>query len=99
MGENTNIGAGTIFCNYDGYSKHKTNIGRDVFIGSDSQLIAPVTVGDGAYVATATCVTDDVPPNALAIGRSRQANKDGYALTLRARQREAKRATKKTEAP
>lgn len=94
VGENTNIGAGTIFCNYDGVSKHETTIGRDVFIGSDSQLIAPVTVGDGAYVATATCVTDDVPPNALAIGRSRQANKDGYALTLRARQREAKRAAK-----
>jgi bifunctional UDP-N-acetylglucosamine pyrophosphorylase/glucosamine-1-phosphate N-acetyltransferase len=87
VGENTNIGAGTIFCNYDGVSKNKTTIGRDVFIGSDSQLVAPVTVGDGAYVATATCVTEDVPANALAIGRVRQANKQGYAPKLRARQK------------
>lgn len=84
VGENTNIGAGTIFCNYDGVAKHKTTIGRDVFIGSDSQLVAPVTVGDGAYVATATCVTEDVPANALTIGRVRQLNKDGYAPKLRA---------------
>ena len=84
VGENTNIGAGTIFCNYDGYSKQKTQIGKDVFIGSDSQLIAPVSVGDGAYVATATTVTQDVPPGALAIGRVRQTNKEGYAPRLRA---------------
>jgi bifunctional UDP-N-acetylglucosamine pyrophosphorylase/glucosamine-1-phosphate N-acetyltransferase len=90
VGENTNIGAGTIFCNYDGVTKNKTTIGRDVFIGSDSQLVAPVTVGDGAYVATATCVTEDVPANALAIGRVRQANKENYAPTLRARQKEQK---------
>ncbi len=85
VGENTNIGAGTIFCNYDGYSKHKTSIGRDVFIGSDSQLIAPVTIGDGAYVATASSITLDVPAQALAIGRVRQSNKEGYAPALRAR--------------
>jgi bifunctional UDP-N-acetylglucosamine pyrophosphorylase/glucosamine-1-phosphate N-acetyltransferase len=92
VGENTNIGAGTIFCNYDGVTKSKTTIGRDVFIGSDSQLVAPVTVGDGAYVATATCVTQDVPADALAIGRVRQANKEGYAPVLRARQKgQAKR--------
>jgi bifunctional UDP-N-acetylglucosamine pyrophosphorylase/glucosamine-1-phosphate N-acetyltransferase len=83
VGENTNIGAGTIFCNYDGVSKNKTTIGRDVFIGSDSQLVAPVTVGDNAYVATATCVTHDVPADALAIGRVRQENKQGYARRLR----------------
>lgn len=83
VGENTNIGAGTIFCNYDGVSKNKTTIGRDVFIGSDSQLVAPVTVGDGAYVATATCVTQDVPANAMAIGRVRQENKAEYAPKLR----------------
>jgi bifunctional UDP-N-acetylglucosamine pyrophosphorylase/glucosamine-1-phosphate N-acetyltransferase len=93
VGENTNIGAGTIFCNYDGVSKNKTTIGRDVFIGSDSQLVAPVTVGDGAYVATATCVTHDVPADALAIGRVRQENKAGYANKLRAIQR-AKKADK-----
>jgi bifunctional UDP-N-acetylglucosamine pyrophosphorylase / glucosamine-1-phosphate N-acetyltransferase len=93
VGENTNIGAGTIFCNYDGYSKHKTTIGRDVFIGSDSQLIAPVTVGDGAYVATATSVTDDVPAGGLAIGRTRQTVKEGYAPRLKARLAAAKKAT------
>ena len=91
VGENTNIGAGTIFCNYDGVSKNKTTIGRDVFIGSDSQLVAPVTVGDGAYVATATCVTQDVPGDALAIGRVRQENKEGYAPKLRAIQAARKR--------
>jgi len=85
VGENTNIGAGTIFCNYDGFSKHKTHVGRDVFIGSDSQLIAPVRVGDGAYVATASTVNLDVPPDALAIGRARQTNKPGYAKALRER--------------
>jgi bifunctional UDP-N-acetylglucosamine pyrophosphorylase/glucosamine-1-phosphate N-acetyltransferase len=87
VGENTNIGAGTIFCNYDGYAKHKTSIGRDVFIGSDSQLIAPVTVGDGAYVATASCITEDVPADAMAIGRARQTNKEGYARALREKKR------------
>ena len=75
---------GGINSNYDGYSKQKTRIGKDVFIGSDSQLIAPVTVGDGAYVATATTVNQDVPPAALAIGRVRQTNKEGYAPELRA---------------
>jgi bifunctional UDP-N-acetylglucosamine pyrophosphorylase/glucosamine-1-phosphate N-acetyltransferase len=92
VGENTNIGAGTIFCNYDGYSKQKTTIGRDVFIGSDSQLIAPVQVGDGAYVATASTVTQDVPAGALAIGRVRQTNKEGYAPRLRAQLEARKRA-------
>jgi bifunctional UDP-N-acetylglucosamine pyrophosphorylase/glucosamine-1-phosphate N-acetyltransferase len=92
VGENTNVGAGTIFCNYDGFSKNKTTIGRDVFIGSDSQLVAPVTVGDGAYVATATCVTKDVPADALAIGRVRQANKEGYAPKLRDMKRAASKA-------
>jgi bifunctional UDP-N-acetylglucosamine pyrophosphorylase/glucosamine-1-phosphate N-acetyltransferase len=94
VGENTNIGAGTIFCNYDGYSKQKTTIGKDVFIGSDSQLIAPVTIGDGAYVATATTITQDVPPAALAIGRARQANKEGYAPRLRAQLEARKKANK-----
>jgi bifunctional UDP-N-acetylglucosamine pyrophosphorylase/glucosamine-1-phosphate N-acetyltransferase len=83
VGEGSNIGAGTICCNYDGFSKAKTTIGKNVFIGSDSQLVAPVTVGDGAYVATATTVTEDVPEDALAIGRVRQSNKPGYAKQLR----------------
>jgi bifunctional UDP-N-acetylglucosamine pyrophosphorylase/glucosamine-1-phosphate N-acetyltransferase len=85
IGEESNIGAGTIFCNYDGFRKHKTIIGRSVFVGSDSQLIAPVKLGDGAYVATGTTVTRDVPDGDLAIGRIRQENKPGYAAKLRAR--------------
>jgi bifunctional UDP-N-acetylglucosamine pyrophosphorylase/glucosamine-1-phosphate N-acetyltransferase len=87
VGAGANIGAGTIFCNYDGYRKHTTTIGDGAFIGSDSQLVAPVTVGAGAYVGTGTTVTRDVPPDALAIGRARQENKEGYASRLRAKLR------------
>lgn len=85
VGEGANVGAGTIFCNYDGFRKHRTSIGKGAFIGSDSQLVAPVTVGEGAYVATGTTVTRDVPPDALAIGRVAQENKVGYASRLRGR--------------
>ncbi len=85
VGARANIGAGTIFCNYDGFRKHRTIVGEGAFIGSDSQLVAPVTVGKGAYVATATTVTENVPDDALAIGRSKQANKSGYASKLRER--------------
>lgn len=85
VGERANVGAGTIFCNYDGYSKHRTIIGPRAFIGSDSQLVAPVTVGEGAYVGTGTTVTVDVPADALAIGRVRQSNKEGYGLRLKRR--------------
>jgi bifunctional UDP-N-acetylglucosamine pyrophosphorylase/glucosamine-1-phosphate N-acetyltransferase len=85
VGEGANVGAGTIFCNYDGFSKHPTIIGEGAFIGSDSQLVAPVTVGKGAYVATGTTVTKDVPDDALAIGRIKQENKLGYASRLRGR--------------
>jgi bifunctional UDP-N-acetylglucosamine pyrophosphorylase/glucosamine-1-phosphate N-acetyltransferase len=91
IGERANIGAGTIFCNYDGVSKYTTTIGADAFIGSDSQLVAPVTVGDGAYVATGTTVTKDVPADALAIARPKQENKEGYASKLKARMRAAKK--------
>ena len=66
VGEGSNVGAGTIFCNYDGFRKHKTVLGKGVFIGSDSQIVAPVTIGDGAYVGTGTTVTKDVPADALA---------------------------------
>lgn len=85
IGEGANVGAGTIFCNYDGFQKHKTTIGPRAFIGSDSQLVAPVTIGEGAYVATGTTVTKDVPPDALALSRTAQENKDGYAARLRGR--------------
>ena len=79
IGDNVNIGAGTITCNYDGKLKHQTVIGDGAFIGSDSQLIAPVPVGKGAYVAAGSSITDDVPDEALAITRGRQVNKEGWA--------------------
>ncbi len=85
IGAGANIGAGTIFCNYDGFRKHTTTIGEGAFIGSDSQLVAPVRIGAGAYVATGTTVTRDVPDDALAIARLRQENKEGYASKLKAR--------------
>ncbi len=72
VGEKVNVGAGTITCNYDGVNKHKTIIEDGVFVGSDSILIAPVRIGKGAYVAAATTVTEDVPPDSLALGRARQ---------------------------
>jgi bifunctional UDP-N-acetylglucosamine pyrophosphorylase / glucosamine-1-phosphate N-acetyltransferase len=79
IGQGVNIGAGTITCNYDGVHKHKTVIEDGVFIGSDSTLVAPVRVGKGAYVAAASCVTEDVPEESLALGRARQINKEGWA--------------------
>jgi len=83
VGDRSNIGAGVITCNYDGFAKHKTIIGDEVFVGTDSHLIAPVRLGKGAYVATGTTVTRDVPADALAIGRTRQENKAGYAARLK----------------
>ena len=74
IGKNVNIGAGTITCNYDGKNKFRTEIEADVFIGSDSQLVAPVRIGKGAYVAAGATVTRDVPPDSLAISRKRQEN-------------------------
>ncbi|HZQ41850.1 MAG TPA: bifunctional UDP-N-acetylglucosamine diphosphorylase/glucosamine-1-phosphate N-acetyltransferase GlmU [Acidobacteriaceae bacterium] len=85
IGSGTNIGAGSITCNYDGVHKHTTTIGDNVFIGSDSTLVAPVTVGDAAYVAAASCITEDVPPDALALGRSRQVTKEGWVAARKAR--------------
>jgi len=78
IGKNCNIGAGTITCNYDGFTKNPTLIEDDVFIGSDSQLIAPVKVGKGAYVGAGSSITDDVPPESLAIARGRQVVKEGW---------------------
>ncbi|HUE52558.1 MAG TPA: bifunctional UDP-N-acetylglucosamine diphosphorylase/glucosamine-1-phosphate N-acetyltransferase GlmU [Terriglobales bacterium] len=83
IGDGVNIGAGTITCNYDGVSKYKTIIEDGVFVGSDTTLVAPVRVGKGAYVAAATCVTDDVPADALAVGRARQIVKEGWAKRKR----------------
>jgi bifunctional UDP-N-acetylglucosamine pyrophosphorylase/glucosamine-1-phosphate N-acetyltransferase len=93
IGAGANIGAGTIFCNYDGLQKHTTTVEDGAFIGSDSQLVAPVTVGANAYVATGTTVTRDVPAQALAIGRVKQENKEGYAAKLRERLKAAKDAS------
>ncbi|MEZ4335787.1 MAG: DapH/DapD/GlmU-related protein [Sandaracinaceae bacterium] len=92
-----NIGAGTIFCNYDGFQKHQTVLEEGCFIGSDSQLVAPIRVGVGAYVATGTTVTRDVPDDALAVGRAKQSNKEGYASRLKARLAAAAKAAKEAK--
>jgi len=84
IGKKSNIGAGTITCNYDGFTKSKTTIGDGVFIGSDSQLVAPVKVGDGAVVGAGSTITKDVPEDALAVSRSEQANLKGVAAKRRA---------------
>jgi bifunctional UDP-N-acetylglucosamine pyrophosphorylase/glucosamine-1-phosphate N-acetyltransferase len=91
IGRDTNIGAGTITCNYDGVAKHPTTIGSRVFIGSDTALVAPVRIGDGAYVAAGSVITENVPAYALGIARGRQANKPGWAA---ARRKEMQRAAK-----
>ena len=83
IGAGVNIGAGTITCNYDGVHKHKTVIDDDVFIGSDSTLVAPVRVGKGAYVGAASCITEDVPEDALAVARGRQVVKEGWVRQKR----------------
>jgi len=83
VGEGANVGAGTITCNYDGVAKHHTDIGKRAFIGSNSALVAPVKIGDGAYVGSGSVVTRDVPAGALAVGRARQAVKEGWAKRLR----------------
>jgi bifunctional UDP-N-acetylglucosamine pyrophosphorylase/glucosamine-1-phosphate N-acetyltransferase len=84
VGEGTNIGAGTITCNYDGVHKHATRIGKNAFVGSDSTLVAPVVVGDGAFIGAGSCITKEVPADALAVARSRQIVKEGWAAARRA---------------
>ena len=83
IGAKTNVGAGTITCNYDGFQKHPTTIGKGVFIGSDSVLVAPVRIGDHAYVAAGSTITENVPADSLGIGRGRQVNKPGWAAKKR----------------
>jgi bifunctional UDP-N-acetylglucosamine pyrophosphorylase/glucosamine-1-phosphate N-acetyltransferase len=84
VGSRTNIGAGTITCNYDGHAKHRTTIGAGVFVGSDVALVAPVSVGDGAVIAAGSVITEDVAPDALALARGRQVAKPGRAASMRA---------------
>src|SRR5580698_8330898 len=95
VGAGSNIGAGTITCNYDGAAKHRTEIGKEVFIGSNSALVAPVKIGSGAYVGSGSVITEDVPADALALGRGRQIVKEGWAARLRA----LKSLTKKKAKP
>ena len=84
IGAGVNVGAGVITCNYDGVHKHQTTIGDGVFIGSDSTLVAPIAIADGAYIAAGSCITEDVPAEALALGRSRQTIKPGWAAAKKA---------------
>jgi bifunctional UDP-N-acetylglucosamine pyrophosphorylase / glucosamine-1-phosphate N-acetyltransferase len=90
VGKDVNVGAGTIFCNYDGFGKWTTTLDDGCFIGSDSQLVAPIRIGKGAYVGTGSTVTMDVPDGALAIGRAHQVNKEGYAEKIKAKLRARK---------
>jgi bifunctional UDP-N-acetylglucosamine pyrophosphorylase/glucosamine-1-phosphate N-acetyltransferase len=91
VGARANLGAGTIFCNYDGFDKFQTHVGADAFIGSDTALVAPVTVGEGAFTGSGSVITEDVPAGALALGRGRQVIKEGWADAFRA----SKRANRK----
>jgi bifunctional UDP-N-acetylglucosamine pyrophosphorylase/glucosamine-1-phosphate N-acetyltransferase len=88
IGENSNIGAGTITANYDGEHKHQTVIGSDVKVGSDTVFVAPVTVGDGAYIGAGSIITKDVPAGALGVARARQDNIEGYTDRRRGRRRD-----------
>jgi bifunctional UDP-N-acetylglucosamine pyrophosphorylase/glucosamine-1-phosphate N-acetyltransferase len=82
-----NIGAGVITCNYDGVHKHVTRIGEGAFVGSDSTLVAPITIGAGAYVGAGSCITKEVPAEALALARAHQVNKEGWVAERRARRK------------
>ncbi len=86
IGEGTNVGAGVITCNYDGVNKHVTHIGNNVFVGSDSTLVAPLTIGDGVYIGAGSCITKDIPADSLAVARAHQVTKEGWASARRARQ-------------
>ncbi|MEL6414807.1 MAG: bifunctional UDP-N-acetylglucosamine diphosphorylase/glucosamine-1-phosphate N-acetyltransferase GlmU [Pseudomonadota bacterium] len=95
VGAGANIGAGTIFCNYDGFLKYKTKVGNNAFVGSNSSLVAPVTIGDGAFVGSGSVITKDVEPNGLAVARGRQMQKAGWATSFRDKMAAIKAAKKK----
>ncbi|MEL8055759.1 MAG: bifunctional UDP-N-acetylglucosamine diphosphorylase/glucosamine-1-phosphate N-acetyltransferase GlmU [Pseudomonadota bacterium] len=94
VGEGANIGAGTIFCNYDGFLKYQTQVGKGAFVGSNSSLVAPVKIGDGAYVGSGSVITKDVETNALSVARGRQIQKSGWATQFRDKMAEIKAAKK-----
>ncbi len=97
IGKETNIGAATVFVNYDGVEKHRTEVGDHVRIGSDTMLVAPVTIGDGAYTAAGSVITEDVPPGAMAVGRSRQSNILDWVLRRRPNTKSAEAASKRSK--
>jgi bifunctional UDP-N-acetylglucosamine pyrophosphorylase/glucosamine-1-phosphate N-acetyltransferase len=90
VGAGANIGAGVIFCNYDGFSKNRTVVGPGAFVGSDTALVAPVSIGAGAYTGSGSVITRDVAPDALALGRGQQVEKPGWAAAFRERKRAEK---------
>ncbi len=90
VGAGSNIGAGVITCNYDGVNKHRTTIGAGVFVGSDSTLVAPITIGDGAYIGAGSCITQSLPADSLGVARARQIVREGWAVGKRARLQELK---------
>lgn len=94
VGPRANIGAGAIVCNYDGFDKYRSTIGADAFIGSDTALVSPVTIGDGAYTGTGSVITKDVPPGALGVARGRQVNLEGWATKNKEKKLAAKAAKK-----
>ena len=98
VGDGANIGAGTIFCNYDGKAKHRTEVGKGAFIGSNSALVAPVKIGANAYVGSGSVITDDVPAGALAIGRGRQVNKAGWKPNAKTKGPSARKSAPKSAA-
>ncbi|MDZ4760206.1 MAG: bifunctional UDP-N-acetylglucosamine diphosphorylase/glucosamine-1-phosphate N-acetyltransferase GlmU [Alphaproteobacteria bacterium] len=97
IGAGANIGAGTIFCNYDGFFKYLTLVGENAFVGSNTSLVAPVSVGAGSYIGSGSVITEDVAPGALALGRGRQAGKEGWATDFRVSQSALKAAGSKPE--
>jgi bifunctional UDP-N-acetylglucosamine pyrophosphorylase / glucosamine-1-phosphate N-acetyltransferase len=90
IGARTNVGAGTITCNYDGFAKYRTEVGAQAFIGSNSALVSPVKIGDGAYVGSGSVITQDVAPDALALSRGRQIEKPGWAKQFRERKQKGR---------
>jgi bifunctional UDP-N-acetylglucosamine pyrophosphorylase/glucosamine-1-phosphate N-acetyltransferase len=87
VAEDVNIGAGTITCNYDGVAKHETKIEKGAFVGTNSSLVAPITIGEGAYVAAGSTITKDVPPGALAVARGQQVTKEGWVAQRKQKQK------------